>query len=383
MFGRKRDNKVSRRVRQARRAAGIAKRSVLIGAGLGLGLTAAAALARRRRRIDLLGKLVVITGASRGLGLAMAEECASQGANVAICARDRGELDVARDRIERKFGVEVLAEVCDVTNNEDVEAFLTAALARFGHIDVLINNAGIISVGPLESQTLTDYQEAMDVMYWGVVYPTLTVLPHMKAQGGGRIANITSFGGKIAVPHLVPYDAAKFAAVGFSEGVRAEVAKDGIKVTAVCPGLMRTGSHLNAYFKGKHQSQFTWFSFGASTPLVSIDARRAARKIVNAVCAGDAEVVITPQAQAAVWFHGLFPGITADILAIVNHLLPGTNDQRDRFTGRQSETRLTRSPLTYFGRKAARELNQNPANRLNTDATTENDTSRWQGDVSA
>ncbi|HVZ16123.1 MAG TPA: SDR family NAD(P)-dependent oxidoreductase [Terriglobales bacterium] len=373
--------KLPRRVRQLRKAARIAQKTVLVGTGLGVGLTAVSYAARRARRIDLLGKVVVITGGSRGLGLALAEECAAQGANVAICARDRGELDAAQQQIQRKFGVEVLAEVCDVTNNDDVEEFLTAVLSRFGQIDVLINNAGIISVGPLESQTLTEYQEAMDVMYWGVVYPTLTLLPHMKARRSGRIANVASIGGKISVPHLVPYSAAKFAAVGFSEGLRSELLKDGIKVTTICPGLMRTGSHLNAFFKGKHRSEFTWFSFGATMPLVSIDAHRAARKIIDAVRHGDPELIITPQAKLGIWLHGLFPGITTNALGIMNRLLPNsdTSDRHERYSGHESENRLTRSFLQHFGRKAAHELNQTPANKLTRDETDR----RWQSDVSA
>ena len=372
--------KVARRIRQVRKVARIAQKTVLIGAGVGVGLATAAYVARRRRTIDLFDKVVVITGGSRGLGLALAEECAARGAKVAICARDPQELEVARRQVRFKFAADVFAQTCDVTNNDDVGEFLTAVLSRFGHIDVLINNAGAISVGPMESQTLTDYQEAMDIMYWGVVYPTLAVLPHMKARGAGRIANITSLGGKISVPHLLPYSAAKFAAVGFSEGMRAEALKDGIRVTTVCPGLMRTGSHLNATFKGQHRREFTWFSFGASTPLVSIDARRAAHKIVDALCAGDAELIITPQAKLGVLLHGLFPGMTSDLLALVNRVLPDANgsDRHARFTGRESETRLTRSLIQRLGRKAARELNQNT-----TSTNRSVPESRWQGDVSA
>lgn len=389
MLGWKSAKALPRRVRQVKKAARIAKesarvakRSALIGAGVGVGLGLAAYSIRKGRTLDLMDKVVVITGGSRGLGLAMAEECARRGANVAICARDRGELDAAREQIERRFGVEIEAEVCDVANSDEVEQFLTAVLSRFGRVDVLINNAGVISVGPIESQTITDYQEAMDVMYWGLVYPTLAILPHMKARRRGRIANITSFGGKIAVPHLVPYDAAKFAATGFSEGMRAELKKDGIYVTTVCPGLMRTGSHLNAYFKGQHKREFTWFSFGASTPGISIAAERAARKIVDAVCAGDAELILTPQAKVAVWFHGLFPGITTDALSVVNRLLPSPSERKERHTGRESETALTRSRLQHFGRKAAKQFNQNRANQL-TPENADVPGRRWQGDVSA
>jgi short-subunit dehydrogenase len=195
----------------------------------------------------------------------------------------------------------------------------------------------------------------------------LSVLPHMKTRRFGRIANITSFGGKVAAPHLVPYDAAKFAAVGFSEGMRAELLKDGILVTTVCPGLLRTGSHLNAYFKGKHRQEFAWFSFAATMPLISIDARRAARKIVTAIRHGDAELIITPQAKIATALHGLFPGLVTDVLGIVNRLLPSASEDRmTRRTGRESETFATRSFVQHLGRSAARELNQNSAQEVGT-----------------
>jgi len=209
--------------------------------------------------------------------------------------------------------------------------------------------------------TAEDFEEAMDVMYWGVVYPTLAALPHLQGRGEGRIANITSIGGKMSVPHLLPYSAAKFAAVGFSEGLRAELAKDGVKVTTVCPGLMRTGSHLNAYFKGKHRQEFTWFSFGATLPVISIDARRAARKIVNAIRRGDAELVITPQAKLAAFAHGIAPGTTADVLGLVNRVMPGANGDQDRHLGKDSQTALTKSFLQKAGHEAADEYHQRPA----------------------
>ncbi len=341
------------------------RKSALLGgmaAGMAL-IVAARGLARRRanKRFDLLGKVVVITGGSRGLGYALAEECACRAANVVICARDERELRWAKEAIEQKYGIEVMTQVCDVTVNDEVTEFITAVLARYGKIDVLINNAGTISVGPIEAQTLTDFQEAMDVMYWGILYPTLAIIPHMQGRGEGRIANITSFGGKVSVPHLVPYSAAKFAAVGLSEGLRAELLKDGIKVTTVCPGLMRTGSHLNAYFKGDNQKEFTWFAMGAALPVVSIHARRAARKIIDAVRHGDAELIITPQAKAAALFHGVFPGLTANILGVVNRFMPSaTGGQRERHLGKQSETAITRSFVTKAGRKAAKEFHQHP-----------------------
>lgn len=330
-------------------------------AGVGAGLAAWKIYQRVRSGEGLAGKVVLITGGSRGLGLAMAEEFASQGARLIICARDERELEMARSRIAA-LGTDVLAVTCDVAVQDDVQSLINEATARFGHIDVLVNNAGVIQVGPLESQTLMDFQEAMDIMFWGTVYPTLAVLPQMRQRGSGHIANITSIGGKVSVPHLLPYGCAKFAAVGFSEGLRAELARTGVQVTTVVPGLMRTGSHLNAYFKGKNQDEFTWFSLGATLPVSAMSARRAARRIVAAIRRGQAELILTPQAKAVALAQGIAPGATADVLGLVNRLLPhGEGRGRERHLGRQSETPVTRSMLTVLGRKAARDLNQENA----------------------
>jgi len=330
-------------------------------AGVGVGLAGWKLYQRVRSGESLAGKVVLITGSSRGLGLALAEEFAAQGARLVICARDQRELEAARARLAA-MTTEVLAVTCDVGVQDEVQSLINAATARFGHIDVLVNNAGVIQVGPLQAQTLVDFQEAMDVMFWGTVYPTLAVLPQMKQRGSGHIANITSIGGKVSVPHLLPYSCAKFAAVGFSEGLRAELGRHGIKVTTVVPGLMRTGSHLNAYFKGKNEDEFTWFSLGATLPVSAMSARRASRRIVAAIRRGQAELILTPQAKALALIHGLAPGATADLLGLVNRVLPRAEGEgRERHLGRESETRVTRSMLTALGRKAARELNQEKA----------------------
>jgi short-subunit dehydrogenase len=181
----------------------------------------------------------------------------------------------------------------------------------------------------------------------------------MKQRGGGRIVNISSIGGKISVPHLVPYGASKFALTGLSEGLRAELAKDSIYVTTVCPGLMRTGSPINAEFKGKHKAEYAWFSISDSLPILSIDANRAAMQIINACRRGDAELIITMPAKLAVLFHGLFPGLTSDLMAVVNRVLPapggiGTESAK----GRDSESRITSSILTALSRSAAVENNE-------------------------
>ncbi len=353
---------IEKRLRTATRIAMFGAAGMAI-AGVGAGVAGWALWRRWHREISVQGKVAVITGGSRGLGFAMACELASAGARLVICARDQDELDWARRELEQ-LGATVLAVVCDVSNADDVQSMIDRAIAHFGTIDILINNAGVIMVGPLESQTLVDFQEAMDVMFWGQVYPTLAVLPHMLRRGAGYIANITSLGGKVSMPHLLPYGCAKAAAVAFSEGLRAELAKDGIKITTVVPGLMRTGSHVNAYFKGQHRAEYRWFALGATNPLVAMNGRRAARRIVQAIRRGQAEIILSPQAKLLTMFHGLLPGVTSDLLGLVNRMLPSNGGiGQSRRTGKESETRLTQSWITKLGRNAGRDLHQYPAGK--------------------
>src|SRR5581483_1212723 len=259
----------------------------------GLGMVGAAVLAdvllHRRREYSLTGKVVLITGGSRGLGLVLAREFGRRGARVSICARNEHQLQTAAEDL-RSRGIKVHPFVCDVTKQDEVNRNFRELERRWGKIDVLVNNAGTIAVGPIESATVDDFRESIDVHFWGPVYTTMAVLPGMRQRGEGRIVNISSIGGKISVPHLVPYSAGKFALSGFSEGLHAEVKKDGIHVTTVYPGLMRTGSPRNANFKGQHRAEYAWFSISDSSPLVSVSAERAARAIVKACQSGRARL---------------------------------------------------------------------------------------------
>jgi short-subunit dehydrogenase len=281
-----------------------------------------AALWRIRRRTNLEGKCVFITGGSRGLGLVLARELLAQGARVAICARDADE--VARADLDlRAYGRDVVSIVCDVTERDDVTWAIKEVESCFAPIDVLINNAGIIQIGPMESMSLADYQEAMRVHFFGPLHTTLAVLPSMKTRGSGHIVNISSIGGKVAVPHMLPYSASKFALVGFTEGLRAEAEKHGIAVTSVAPGLMRTGSAPRAQVRGREEAEYAWFSAAAAMPLLSMSAERAARKIIAGIRSRKAEVVVGLPAKAAAKLHALAPKATMDLLALFDrHLLP-------------------------------------------------------------
>src|SRR5262249_6876573 len=162
-----------------------------------------------------------------------------------ICSRNQYEIDAALDEL-RQYHRRIMGEVCDVTDRHQVESFLKHVAEQSGEVDVLVNNAGIIQAGPIECMTLDDYRKGLESHFWGPLYAMLAVVPAMKRRGRGRIVNIASIGGKISVPHLNPYCASKFALVGLSEGLRTELRKDGITVTTVCPGMMRTGSPRNA-----------------------------------------------------------------------------------------------------------------------------------------
>lgn len=333
------------------------KKLALLGAaGMATWLTIRAL--RARNAYDLRGKVVLITGGSRGLGLVLARQLAQEGVHLAICARDQEELDRASQDLA-KYGTTVLTVPCDLTDRSQVQAMIGKVRQSLGPVDVLINNAGIISVGPLETMTLEDFQEAMQCNFWSAVYAILEVLPEMQQRHSGRIVNITSIGGKISVPHLLPYGASKFALVGLSEGLRAELARDGVIVTTVCPGLMRTGSPRNALFKGQHRAEYAWFSIGDSLPLASMSAERAARQIITACKHGTAEIVLSLPAKCGVAFHGLFPGLTADLLGLVNRALPGPGGiGQARVSGKESESAWSPSWLTTLTDRAAHENNE-------------------------
>ncbi|HSN88662.1 MAG TPA: SDR family oxidoreductase [Thermoanaerobaculia bacterium] len=330
-------------------------------AGVGLIATMAAARAvRRRPPVDFKDKVVLITGGSRGLGLLIARELATQGARLAIVARDPEELDLARRELAAVSGLRVLALPCDVRDQEEAEWAVGATVERFGRLDVLINNAGVIQVGPMEHMDLKDFEDALKVHFWGPLYLVRAALPHLKKEGEGRIVNVSSIGGKVALPHLLPYSASKFALTGLSNGLRVELAKDGVYVTTVCPGLMRTGSHVHALFKGKRRQELAWFAVSDSTPLTSIGGRRAARRIVEACRYGEPHLTITPQARIAALAATVAPGLTARLLEVVESFLPDPSDQDgdEPKPGWQYPSSWAPSLLTRLSDEAAVENNE-------------------------
>ena len=335
------------------------KNSWLIGGLIGIGAVAAvASMVKKQRQYDFKDKVVLITGGSRGLGLVLAREFAAAGSRLAICARDEEELAAAREDLENR-GAEVFDAICDLRNQDEVNDLIGDVKTRFGQIDVLVNNAGVIQVGPLEVQTQKDFEDAMAIHFWAPFYTMQAVLPEMRERGAGRIINISSIGGKIAVPHLAPYCASKFALVGLSSAMQVELAKENIFVTTVCPGLMRTGSHINAYFKGQNKKEFALFSLSNALPVSSINAERAARQIIAASKRGDAEAIISTQAQFAARMHNLFPEFTSDILSLVNRLLPSEGGIGKGYaTGLESASIVSPSFMTALSDTASFQNNE-------------------------
>ncbi len=329
---------------------------LLAATGL-VGMAAAALVVRRRRRYDLRDKVVLITGGSRGLGLVLAREFGSRGARLAICARDSAALERAAEDLRHR-GYTVRAFECDVTDQSQVERMMQGIRDQLGPVDVLVNNAGVISVGPLETMTLDDYRESLDTHLWAALYTMMAVLPEMRRRRSGRIVNISSIGGTVSVPHLVPYCAGKFALAGLSEGVRTETLKDHVYVTTVYPGLMRTGSPRNAFFKGKHRAEYAWFSISDALPLFSISAERAARAIVSGCERGSARLVLSVPAKLAAAAYHLFPA-SPDILAAIEKLLPGPGGiGTERAYGRDSSSFASPSVVTVLNERAAARNNE-------------------------
>jgi NAD(P)-dependent dehydrogenase (short-subunit alcohol dehydrogenase family) len=333
------------------------EQKLLLGLVAGAGaVLAAGRVVRARRAIDYGGRVVVVTGGSRGLGLVLARRLAADGARLCLLARDEQELDRAKRLIvESAPGAEVMTIRCDVRSREDAQAAVERILAEWIAIDVVINNAGIIQVGPLEHMKHEDFENAMATHFWGPLHLMLACVPPMRRRGFGRVVNISSIGGRVGVPHMAPYCASKFALVGLSDALRAELASHGIRVTTVSPGLMRTGSPLNAEMKGQHEKEYAWFAISDSLPGLSIHVERAAAQILDACRYGDPELTITLPARAAVLVNAISPGLVARATEIAARLLPGPAGPEGDVPrrGRESESEWAPSAATTLSDRAA------------------------------
>jgi NAD(P)-dependent dehydrogenase (short-subunit alcohol dehydrogenase family) len=318
--------------------------------------TAVLALALRRQATpayDLAGKSVLITGGSRGLGLALAAEFLARGARVTLLARTAADLDRAAAQLAA--GDRVQTVTGDVTREADLHRAVAEAVRAHGRLDVLVNNAGLIQTGPLANMTEADFRDIMEVNAFAPLRLTRAALPELRRRRG-RVLMVSSVGGKVAVPHLAPYSVSKFALTGLGQAFRAELAREGVTVTTACPTVMRTGSPRQAQVKGQHRREYALFATVDNLPFLSLDAEVAARRMVDAVVRGDAEAMIGGAAWLLKHAQALAPQLTADVLALGNRLLPAPTPGDRAVPGHAAEGPLTRS--NPIKREAEHEFNE-------------------------
>ncbi len=191
----------------------------------------------------LAGRNAMITGASQGLGLAIAQAYVAAGANVLLCSRDSAmlELAVASVRANASQTQSVIAQPCDVSNEDDIRALVSRAISEFGHVDILVNNAGIYGPkGRIEDVDWTEWVRAIEINLMGSVLPSRFVVPHMRARGYGKIVQLSGGGATNPLPRLSAYAASKAAIVRFAETLAEETRGSGIDVNTIAPGALNT-----------------------------------------------------------------------------------------------------------------------------------------------
>ena len=307
---------LSRQTDRETRASQIVAGSFLLGVGLGV------LLHKRRHRREFLGQTVLITGGSRGLGLEMVQEFSERGAQVVFCARTADEVTRAEQLLHQQGFSNAKGMVADIGRPNGPSQLIAQITREVGPIDILVNNAGQIQVAPFVDTEEEAFHRCLDLFLYGPLRLSREVLPAMMASGGGSIVNITSVGGQVPAPHLVPYNCGKAALVALSEGMSVEMDRYGIHVMTVVPGLMRTGSHRNAMFGGRRAEEYAWFRGAALHPVLAQCAKSAARSVVDGVAAKRRTLSLGWEAKWGPFLHAFFPEMSHRITSAVEKLLP-------------------------------------------------------------
>jgi NAD(P)-dependent dehydrogenase (short-subunit alcohol dehydrogenase family) len=260
---------------------------------------------------NLSGRVACVTGAASGIGRATALELAQRGCDLALCDLDEGGLAETANRA-RSLGRRVHGARVDVADAEQMQRFADAALGALGRIDLLVNNAGIAVGGAFADVPLHEFARVVGVNLMGVVHGCHVFLPRMLAQRtGGHVVNVASMAGYLAGPGSTSYTASKFAVIGFSESLHAELREHGIGVTAVCPGIIDTpivrtsrayGAAASPEYRERGARLFERRGYGPE---------RVARAILKAIARNRVIAPVTPEAWVAYWIKRLFPGLIA------------------------------------------------------------------------
>ncbi|RZK39546.1 MAG: SDR family oxidoreductase [Pedobacter sp.] len=249
-------------------------------------------------------KTVIITGASSGIGKALAEELAQRGANLVLGARQFVTLCEITAGLEAKYGVKALAVQTDVSKEEDCKTLVHQAVATFGKIDVLINNAGLSMRALFNDLDLSVIKNLMDVNFWGTVYCTKYALPEILKTKGSIVA-VSSIAGYRGLPGRTGYSSSKFAMNGFMEALRTELLKTDVHVMVACPGFTTSNIRVTALSKDGAVHGET-----SMEEAKMMSAEEVAVRISDGIAARKRTLVMTRQGKLAVWMNKLFPAFT-------------------------------------------------------------------------
>lgn len=267
--------------------------------------------------MDFKNKVVIITGASSGIGKACAEEFAKRGANLVLGARQYVTLCEITADLEAKYGIRAVAVQADVSKEEDCKVLIKNALVTFNKIDVLVNNAGLSMRALFNDLDLSVLKNLMDVNFWGTVYCTKYALPEiLKTQGS--VIGVSSIAGYRGLPGRTGYSASKFAMNGFMESLRTELLKTGVHVMVACPGFTASNIRVTALAKDGASHGETSMEEGKM-----MSAEEVATRIVDGIAARKRTLVMTGQGKLTVWINKLLPAL-ADKL-VFNHFTKEKN----------------------------------------------------------
>ena len=235
--------------------------------------------------MGLKDKVALVTGGSDGIGKAAASSLAAEGAKVVICARRPDVLEKAADDIRTETGAEVMAVPTDVTNPDQIKSLFDNIIATYGRIDILVNNAGTSAAGYFEEVADETWQADLDLKLFGAIRCSRMAIPHMKAQGGGRIINITTPGGKTPGPSSVPTSVSRAAGIGLTKALSKDYARDNILVNTVCIGLIKSGQHQRRWQQQQTQNSGLtldqWYDkMGTSVPLGRVGEAQEAGDLI-------------------------------------------------------------------------------------------------------
>jgi short-subunit dehydrogenase len=250
--------------------------------------------------MEIAGKVVVVTGASMGIGEAIAKAFADQGASVVLLSRDAGRAEAARARIG--YPERTVALSCDVRNGEEIDRVLALTLHHFKCIDIWVNNAGHGLLDSVAEMEMAACRDMFDTNFFGAITAMQAVVSVMRRQGGGTIINISSVAGHIPLPFHASYSATKFALNAIGKAANVELKKDGIRVLTVCPGFVRTAFGENAV-RGKELKRVRPGS------VRGITAERVARATLRGYVKQRREVIVPWTMHIPVKFYQLFPGL--------------------------------------------------------------------------